>query len=70
MKIVDFVMELIREQFDKFYLLTLFFGGALLLGFWPQNDKLVQWITAGAVIGAILMLVTGNKRPTVTDKKE
>ena len=70
-KILDFLLELIREQFDKFYLLTLFFGGAAFLIWTPDNDKLVAWITSGAVIGAILMLVTGNKRPTLPpDKKE
>jgi hypothetical protein len=60
-KILDFVLTLIHEKFDQLYLLALFFGGAVMIARWPDNDKLIQWVTAGAVIGAILMLVTGKK---------
>ena len=59
---MNWITTLIRENFDKFFLLSLFFGGATLLVWYPDNERLAQWVQGGAVIGAMLMLITGNKK--------
>jgi hypothetical protein len=61
---IDFLKALIRENFDKLFLAALFFGGAYLLVKYPDNERLAQWVQGGAIVGAILMLITGNKKTT------
>lgn len=62
-EIVEWLKALIKDNFDKLFLLALYFGGATLLIRYPMNERLSQWVMSGAVIGAILMLITGNKKP-------
>ena len=60
---IEWLKILVHDNFDKLFLLTLFFGGAALLVHYPNNERLAQWVQGGAVIGAMLMLITGNKKP-------
>jgi len=59
---VVWLKHLIHEQFDKLYLAGLFFTGAMILVRWGALPHVADWVEKGVVIGAALMLITGNKK--------
>jgi hypothetical protein len=59
---VAWVKFLGEHHFDKLYLAGLFLMGAVILHFWGSNPAVSDWVQKGAVIGAMLMLITGNKK--------
>jgi hypothetical protein len=58
--------DLLRDHFEAimemFVLVLVFVIGALLLAYFPDNERLAGWITGGTIIGVLARaLQTRNK---------
>jgi hypothetical protein len=59
----DWIKSIIERNFDKLFLLSLFvICAALMIRFPNMSERTAQFIMSGPIIGAILMLITGNKK--------
>lgn len=64
---MEWIKSIFERNFDKFFLLTLFIVcDAALILFPAMNDRTAQFIMSGPIIGAVLMLITGNKKSQPT----
>lgn len=62
MKLIDWLKSVIERNFDKVFLFAWFALSAFLLVRYPNNERLAQFVQGGSIVGAVLMLITGNKK--------
>ena len=53
---------LLEKHFDKLFLLLFFLISTAALAWIPMNAMAEQFIISGPIMGAIIMLITGNKK--------